>query len=97
MYLRTNIYIHHCSPLLCYGCGKILTKSNLTASRCHEGKSEQEFKAGIWIQELNQRPRIVQLASLDLFNLLSYTTQDHRSRDGTIYRGLGPAATNINL
>lgn len=40
---------------------------------------------------------MVQLASLDLFNLLSYTTQDHPSRDGTIYRGLGPAATNINL
>jgi len=50
-------------------------------------------KAGIWRQELMQRPRrspVYWLAPYDLVSLLSDTTQDPQPRDATIHTGLGP-------
>lgn len=61
MYLRTNKFTF--TTVLCFAMAVVKHEPKATwgrkglfrlaASRCHEGKSEQEFKAGIWIQELN--------------------------------------------
>jgi hypothetical protein len=48
-------------------------------------------RPGTWRQELMERPRRdVYWLAHGLLNLLSYRTQDHQTRDGTTYNGLGP-------
>ena len=50
-------------------------------------------RAGIWRQELMQRPwrgAAYWLASPALLSLLSYTTQDYQPSDGITHNGLGP-------
>lgn len=49
----------------------------------HEGKYRQELRAVNWYQELKQRPWdniAFWLAPIGLFNLLSFTFQDHHRR-----------------
>jgi hypothetical protein len=50
-------------------------------------------RAGTWRQELMQRSwknAAYWLASPELLSLLSYRTQDYKTRDGTTHNGLGP-------
>jgi hypothetical protein len=52
-----------------------------------------------WRQELMQKPwrgAAYWLASHGLLSLLSYRTQDHQSRDGTINYELGPSPLMTN-
>ena len=52
-----------------------------------------------WRQELKRRPwrnDAYWLASHDLLSLLSYTIQDHLSRNGPTHSGLGPPTSTIN-
>jgi hypothetical protein len=55
----------------------------------HQRKSGLELKH-VWEQELMQRPWrdvIYWLSSPGLLSLLSYRTQDYKSRDGTTHKG----------
>jgi hypothetical protein len=58
----------------------------------HQRKSGHELTQGTFHQELMQRPSrgaAYWLASLGLFSLLSYRTQDYQPRDGITHNGLG--------
>ena len=59
-----------------------------------EGNQDKNsHRAGIWRQELMQRPwrsAAYWLASPGLLSLLSYRIQDHQRRDGITDNGLGP-------
>jgi hypothetical protein len=71
---------------------------NLQVTVYHGGKLKQEFKAGVWKQELKQRPwrnTAYWLDSHGLLSLLSYTTQAHLPTNGTTYSGLG-SPTSMN-
>ena len=65
-------------------------------------KSSQDrnsSRAGIWRQELMQRPWRVLLTGLlhmACFSLLSYRAQNHQPRDGPTHNGLAPLPSITN-
>lgn len=89
--LRVSIVVieHHDKVQL--GGGSDLFISQL--SIYHSEKSEQEYKAGIWRQEMKKRPwknTVYFLALRCMLNLLSKIMQDHLSRGSETHSGLGP-------
>ena len=62
------------------------TSTLLVITKCSQDRNSH--RAGTWSQELMQRPWrdvLYWLASIGLFSLLSYRTQDHQPRDGTTH------------
>ena len=73
--------------------------SHLQVTAHHFGIPEQQLKAGIWRQELMQRPwrnAAYWFVPYGFLNLLSYTPQGHLPNAGIAPSELGPPTSVIN-
>lgn len=89
--------------LTCCAVTSSRTKSNLEEKGFLSLTSRREVRAetqgGAWRQEVKQRPRgtvLCWFAVRGLLSLLSYPSQDHLPRGGTVHSGLSPPIPIIN-